>query len=150
MKRINDGIKAVDLFMMLCYNNFTVVKGVYDMGYVSLNDKVEYRKILDALFLYCTDFIAIYPNDETEEDYRIGNPLLCWKNDFLALSDIHVATYGGMKNGIEIHGKLSEAAKSIMYSALDTRGIWQYSLWKDDLKIFEASDFDDGFIFEYN
>lgn len=117
------------------------------MKFVSLTDKKLYKQLLEYFLEKSTNFIVVYPNDETEKDFQIGNPLIAWKKEFIAEPNITILAYDGFKNAIEIHGKISENIKNIIYASLESRGIWQYSLWQGNIKLFEVSDFDDGFIF---
>lgn len=118
------------------------------MKFEALIDKERYGELLEHFLKICTDFIVVYPNDEIEEDYEKGNPLLSWKKEFMSLPNVTTSVYGGMENAIELHGHLSEEVKKIMRKALEKNLIWQYSLYKNEVKLFEVFDFNDGFIYE--
>ncbi len=114
----------------------------------NLVDRERHRILLEHFFEVCTDFIVVYPEGETEEDYIKHNPLIFWKREFMALPNIYTTVYEGMANAVEIHGKLTEEARHIMFSALESDLIWQYSLYKNGVKLFEVYDFHDGLVYE--
>lgn len=66
----------------------------------------------------------------------------------MSLPNIYTTVYEGMANAVEIHGKLSEEAKQIMLRALESDLIWQYSLYKNGVKLFEVFDLHDGYVYE--
>lgn len=114
--------------------------------FYDLTDKENLRKLLNYFFQSCREFSVRYPNDISGESETTGNPLLNGKQEFISLKDITVASWKGMKDAIEISGKLTDTAKEIFYNALKTRGLWNFSLWRDDKEVFVVGDFDDGVI----
>ena len=116
------------------------------MIFVSLVDKKKQKELLDYFFQSCTDFSVKYPNQGNAKDYQVDNPLLGYKSDFLELKKIDISPWNGMENSMEICGKINNSVKDIFYNSLKTRGIWNYSLLRNNKEIFIVSDFDDGTI----
>lgn len=117
---------------------------------VSLTDKEKQKRLLDYFFQSCAVFSIKYPVENNKEDYRQENSLLNGKKDFLALTGIHISPWQGMRDSIEIQGRITEEARSIFYGSLVTRGLWNYSLFRMGNEVFVVSDFDDGIIYVPN
>lgn len=104
----------------------------------------NYEKILQYFIEQSTHFAVMYPGDSTTYDGQ--NPLMFKKDFFLYLPQTNISSWNGMKDSIIISGVITSDVKKIFLDALNQKGIWNYSLFRNGKTILTVSDFDVGTI----
>jgi len=112
----------------------------------SITSTPEWEQILKSIINFSNEFDIAYPNGEYEED----NPLLAGKHDFEKIPNISVSPWPNMKDSSVYRGVLDDFSRNlILQYALNENYdlLWNFSLYKGELKVLHVADFTVCFIY---